>query len=542
MNKLLLCMFVFVMVTQGMSQDQIAVRDTSAMPRLEIPEITIVGKKAITLPFARKGEIFDVNIFEAPAPDTSLLGDRPMIALPIGALPRYEEPLVPMHISVEGSLGSFTTGNARGRIDYNTKHWGMYGNTGFQTTQGHANHSSGSSISGEANAHAIIATNDDAIRAFRVAGGLRLMHDSYGMFGYLDTAVDRKRNNFMLNAQLGTGRRDVNQFDIRLSANIWSLTDTRAGIDGEVSSVSPDVEAAFKTTVGDIELATVLSYISSSLDYKMPVQSPSLFKFSVGGRWQMMDQWSIDLGGKYDGGSGSDGESRMIISPYGEVQWELDHDRKLSFWLRPEMTLETYSDKFTSNPYFIREIGIRPERKPINFGSTLWYNAGIISLEVRGSLAKTSNTAIPIADSGKIILDYVDASKLTIRANGIVRLESGMMLSLFGLFQPSYEDGTTTQLPMVPVAQLGARGEFSFHTPITLWSSLEYWSKQNVDRAGSKIIGDHVLMSLGVSTNVIPKTVLSAEVTNLFDTSYEWWSSYRAPGIRIMINARVNLQ
>ena len=31
----------------------------TTMPSLELPEITIVGKKAITLPFARKGEIFD---------------------------------------------------------------------------------------------------------------------------------------------------------------------------------------------------------------------------------------------------------------------------------------------------------------------------------------------------------------------------------------------------------------------------------------------------------------------------------------------------
>src|SRR5207249_363497 len=79
--------------TQPTTGQSTAVRDTvGAMPRLEIPEITIVGKKAITLPFARKGEIFDVNIYDAPPPDSSLLEDRPSIALPIGALPRYDEP------------------------------------------------------------------------------------------------------------------------------------------------------------------------------------------------------------------------------------------------------------------------------------------------------------------------------------------------------------------------------------------------------------------------------------------------------------------
>ncbi|HLF15078.1 MAG TPA: hypothetical protein VI932_09350, partial [Bacteroidota bacterium] len=60
------------------------------LPRLEIPEITIVGKKAITLPFARKGELYDVPLYEAPPPDSGLLTDRPPVDLPPGSLPRYE--------------------------------------------------------------------------------------------------------------------------------------------------------------------------------------------------------------------------------------------------------------------------------------------------------------------------------------------------------------------------------------------------------------------------------------------------------------------
>ena len=56
-----------------------------SMPKLEIPEITIIGKKAITLPFARKGEIFDVDIYKAPPPDSSLVGRNPL--LPLGLLP-----------------------------------------------------------------------------------------------------------------------------------------------------------------------------------------------------------------------------------------------------------------------------------------------------------------------------------------------------------------------------------------------------------------------------------------------------------------------
>src|ERR1041385_3686055 len=88
-----------------------------SLPKLEIPELTIIGKKAITLPFARKGEIYDVQIFEASPPDSSLLGQRSSSLLPLGSLPRFEERLKPWRISGEGGLGSFGALNGPGYID-----------------------------------------------------------------------------------------------------------------------------------------------------------------------------------------------------------------------------------------------------------------------------------------------------------------------------------------------------------------------------------------------------------------------------------------
>src|SRR5207247_800198 len=110
-------------------EQQASPKDTTgALPRLEIPEITIVGKKAIALPFARKGEIFDVHLYEPPAPDTSLIGDRQTLSIPIGSLPRDEEHQQPWRASLEGSLGSFSTGKLLAYVDYATQRWGMYGN------------------------------------------------------------------------------------------------------------------------------------------------------------------------------------------------------------------------------------------------------------------------------------------------------------------------------------------------------------------------------------------------------------------------------
>ena len=124
MKKILILLILsLVIMTVAEGQDNPARVDTTAMPRLEIPEITIVGKKAITLPFARKGEIYDIDIYEVSPPDTSILESRPAMSFPIGSLPRYEEPLIPWHVSAEGSFGSFSTGHLRAYVDYKGKRW-----------------------------------------------------------------------------------------------------------------------------------------------------------------------------------------------------------------------------------------------------------------------------------------------------------------------------------------------------------------------------------------------------------------------------------
>jgi outer membrane cobalamin receptor len=71
---------------------------------------------------------------------------------------------------------------------------------------------------------------------------------------------------------------------------------------------------------------------------------------------------------------------------------------------------------------------------------------------------------------------------------------------------------------------------------------VEYWSRRNVDLAGAATLGDVVLVGVGASTHAIARTVLSFEVANLFNTAYEWWGGYIAPGRQLMLNAKVNLK
>lgn len=532
-------------LTVGFGQQQQPPIDTSrGLPRLEIPEITIIGKKAITLPFARKGEIYDVNIYEALPPDTSLLEQRPAISLPIGSLPRYDEPLVPWHASAEGSFGSFTTLNGRAFVDYVGRQWGIFGNTGFSTTQGYVDNSQGNAFHLEGNAHSIVSTDNDILKSFRVAGGMRVLRESYGMLGIQDTLVDRSRTNVVLDARLNSLEHETNDIALNLSANIWSIGDERLGTDSSASVVSPELAAAYATNVGSLRLLTGLSYTSSSLNYQRPVQSPSLMDFHAGAQWEVVTNWFLSVGGRINSGSASDGGSRSLVAPFASARWQLDADRQVTFWLKPEMRLPTYNDYIGQNPYLVREIVLRPERTPFNLGGSFWFNSDRFSIEVLGSFAKTSDRSVTLADdSGRIRLHYVEASIFSVQANGMVQPLRTARIKFTGSIQPAYEDGQSTQLPMTPLVRVGGRGEIDLKLPLTLWSAVEYTSKQNVDLAGtSRPIGDRVLVDIGASTNFVPKTVLSLEVANVFNTAYEWWRSYIAPGRRVTLEAKVNMR
>lgn len=534
---------VVTLFSSILSQAQIVQKDTTrVMPRLEIPEITIVGKKAITLPFARKGEIYDVSNYEAPPADTSILMHRPAMSLPIGSLPRYDEPLIPWHVSVEGAFGSFSNLHLRSFVDYKGRKWGMYGNAGVNTTKGHTDHASGKSLGMQVISHTLVKTDNDFLKSFRVFGGMKFLSELYEMFGFKDISYDRSRTNFTLDGRLQSLDREMGAFDFSLIADIWSISDTYSGKDSSAVSASPALTLGYKTQFSTVQLASELQYSSSSLDYDHSVETPSLIGFSTSINWMLMEKWSMYVGGLLQSGSASDGLSRSLLLPFAKVKWEIDHDRELSFWFNPAMYLDSYGELSKQNPYLVREVVIRPERIPINLGSTFWYNGRIISIELNSAFSKSNDHRVTLADSGRIWFDYVDAVQFYLKANCTVNLIDKCHITFKGVVQPSCKEGKSTQLPMAPIVQVGGKGEYQFNFPLNVWSGVEFWSKQNADLAGTKTLDSRFMLGIGASSNIIPRTVLSFEINNLLNDQYEWWSGYKAPGITFNLNAKVNFR
>ena len=545
MKNLWLLIVPFLMGFPGLApaQEKSGTRDTVGLPQLEIPEITIVGKKAIMLPFARKGEIYDVTLYEAPPPDTGLLGDHRSISLPQGALSRYEEHQMPWRASVEGSFGSFTTAGVKAYVDYKTQEWGLYGNGGYRTTQGHTADAPGSTVDLDVRAHSLLSTDNDVLRGLRVSGGFGVRHDSYGMFGIPGGSTDRARSNVSFAAEIGSVNRQGNVFDLTLDTRVWNITDTHKGVDSGVSVVSPDLRASFKTDVRDVRLGADVTYVGSSLNYPRSPQSPSVLGFSAGARWKFANQWFVHAGALYQNGSGSDGSNTMLVAPTAILQWEASEDREWLFWFQPELHLSTYDEHVRENPYLVREIALRPEKRPVHLGSSLSYKNEDLSLRLSGSFTHSTDRDVALADSGgRIGLAYIDADQVVAEASGMFNPSSGLRVKFSGTLQPGHETGTSVQLPMVPIVQLRSRGEVDPTATLTVWSSLEYWSRRNVDRSGDRTLGDVVQLGCGVSTRAVPRTVFSLEITNLFNAGYEWWSGYSAPGRQLMLDAKINLR
>lgn len=512
------------------------------LPKLEIPEITIVGKKAITLPFARKGELYDVDIYQAPMPDTTLLGTPPGVSLLTGSLPRYEHQLMPWRFSVEAVAGSFTTLGGHAYADYKAGRWGATGAAGFNRTNGHVANTSSSSLEADASIHSLFATDHSLLKTLKASFGVDFKHESYGMFGVPSPKLRRSKNLVGITGALGTVEREGTTIDLQFGTHFTSLTDTRMGNDSGVSVTSPEFLVAFGAPVHTIRLTSALRYTGSSLEYRSSSQSPSLLNLAIDGEWILNDHMQVTVGGVIANGSDSHGGERSLVMPAASVRWRADALSELRVWFRPELHFISYDDRLKDIPYLSREISLRPEHRPIVLGAAIAFHRDVISFEVRGTIVKSTEKAVPLADSGRIQLAYVEAFETGLAIEGTLSLVERTRVSFTGLLTSARESGASTQLPMVPVVDLNARGEFDLPLPATLWSNLRYLSPRNADLSGTRTLGSTVTLDAGASVGILARTSLSLEVRNLIDTKYELWEGYTAPGIQFNLNVKVNLR
>ncbi len=532
---------IFFQLCNGQVQDSTPKNISQEMPKLEIPEITIIGKKAITLPFARKGETYDVNIYKAPEFNQSLIGDRITFVLPKGKFARYEERRQPLRLALDGTFGSLPIAKFNTYLDHNTLDWGLTGRAGYGTTSGHVKNADANSFNAEANAYSLINTDNDLLKTLRLAFGLGLSADKYKLFGRQDTVPDRSRNNTAINIQLGSMRQQSVIVDVGLNANITTLTDEFKGQRFKVNTFSPNLNSLFGFDIGGSRLTSEFNYKSSALDFE-DLQTPSLVSLVFRSQWNYSESMQFTIGGTYAVGSGSDGSSKSLIRPNAFVRWQMSEGNEISFWYEPKMEIRNYLENFNIVPYLDRKINLNPEISPLQLGFAYNLTSEKYAIETRASFIKTSNKTIVVADNNRLVLDYVEALQTTLQINGKLELIQNLLLKGSGTLQPTYVVGKSEQLPMIPLFKSKISSEYTFSIPLTISTTFEYWTKQNVTLDPvSPAIGEVFLLGLGATSRIIPRTFITFEISNLLNTKYFWWEGYKAPGIQFLLSAQVNV-
>lgn len=505
------------------------------LPRLEIPEVTIVGKKAITLPFARKGEILDVELYTAPPPDTSLLAQRPITLPPVGTYPRFRETLFPFQGSLDALAGNFGTFDIRGTLRYTKLFWETSVRGRYSSTRGHTRNADARLAAFGVEGRATIDTDNEFLQSFRAKGNIDLSNSTYKLFGLPDSAlIERHRSTLTLQTMLST----IDQsFDVHLGMKTMSLEDKDRSTT-ESSVVEPTFSLTGGYNMDRVHLFAQFQYTASLLDYSTPTESPTYVTFTPGLRWNPGSNWSGVFQLRYAHGTHSDGGSATLLSPAAHLRWRMANILWTSFWFEPSLNIGSWINSFEKIPYLIANVTVRHERVPIHLGASVQMKTSVIDVGGRVSVIGTSDTPIPIADSGVIRLEYVKTQQMLMGITATTDVTERARVIASANFNYARENGKSSQLAMTPSVRFQTRAEWTFSFPVTIWSSLEYTGPRNVDRDGAKALEGYILLNVGASSTAVPSTLLSLEVNNLLGTTYEWWKGYRAPGATVALKVQ----
>jgi hypothetical protein len=502
------------------------------LPVLEIPEITIVGRKVITLPFARKGEVIEVQLYEAPPPDTSLLTQRIAPQLPRGIYLHSKEKRSPWRFALSAETGSYAARGLSGVVRYSELDWEGYAEVNFAATDGHAPNTRASASAFNLGGQTFIATDNDLLGLFRLSADVTVGSESYGMFVHRDTSTERSRQHFTLLTSLTSADARQSSFQLSLMIRSLSLTDTEPGSRHESSALSPTIRTSWSAQFGTVYSTIELSYETSSLQYARPQESPSVLTISSTARWSLAETWFLHLGGKYQYGADSEGGTGYLFSPVALLRWKPSPTTELSAFWEPSIRMISYVEALNENPYLVHEPVLRTPFSQISGGLGFSHIAGPLTLGGKLALERTKDTPVHIVQNRTIQLQYAEATHLTLELNARMSLSERLRTSAFLTAHDARDVVTDRQLPMTPALRLGARGELDLQLPATVWVNLRFIGPRDVDFTSSLSLDAAVLADIGISSTVIPYSIVALELSNLFGSPYQWWKGYTAPGRR----------
>jgi len=517
------------------------------LPPLEIENVTVVGKRVVVLPKARKGEVIDTSIYLLPPGDTMLFGERiSNLAGTPGSLPAYREYDLPLKTDAELSIGSYLSPRALVNLEYTRRTFNLGGRFDYRATAGHIDSAEASSLL--IGAHGSILLGDDVqpLRGLRIGGEVEHLGDGYYLYGNSVDRFDRSRTGnqgsivFKSEEELPIGYR------VRLHVEGTSVEDTRPDTTFEASSLSPsldlDLGGVIDTAWG---FRVKAGLVSTSLRYADPANTPLYLMLQGDAEWHLAPATFITGGIVLANGENSDSGSSSLIMPRVSIRHELGTRLSLFGWFAPELRAANYREMIMSAPYVERDITLRPERVPVRLAAGVRADLDGMMVEARGIFEKAENTPVVVAIGapGELRYAYVSSTTVGAQANARFSISPALTVDADALLR-SKSDSNDNQLPMTPALDLRGRIDFALNTRINLFGSLLYQTDQRTalsdsgSTTGQLTIPARMLLGGGASYRFLENIEAFAEISNLLGYSYDLWQNYSAPGFEIRIGAR----
>lgn len=517
------------------------------LPPLDIENVTVIGKRMVVLPKARKGEVLDTSVYRLPDGDSLLFSERiSNLGGPGGTLPGYREFELPLKIDAEASMGSYVSPRLALRAEYIRASYDLAALADFRSTDGHVD--GAGAVSYAAGAHGSVLVGDDAspLGRFRMSVALDHMGDSYELYGAGSRRTERSRTATELGLAIRNELPSRTQYRIGLAVSSASVEDVVGDTSVEVTALAPAFHLELGRAVDSgLDVRLRFDFASTSLRYSVPAQTPSYLSATAEAEWRAGERTTLTGGVLVASGQNSDSGSAALVMPRLAVRHSLGADLGLYAWFAPELRAASFRGRMLLAPYADREIPLHPERVPVRMAAGVNANVAGGTLDARLFFESAENTPVVVAgaDTGSHGWRHLDSRTIGAAASLELPLRDDINLEAEALVRSAVEDGSGEALPMTPALDLRARGTWRASDRLSAFVSAAFQSEQRVlspgATGGEETIASRLLLGCGASYEVLDRLRVFAEITNLVGYSYELWRDYQAPGFEARGGIRV---
>ncbi len=521
-----------------------------SLPTLEIENVTVIGKRTVVLPKARKGEVLDTSVYRLPAGDSLLFAERiSNLGGPGGALPGYREFEQPLRVAAEASLGTYISPRVLISGEYVRPAYDLGAGVDFRNTAGHVDSAKATSVLLGAHGSLLLGDEGSPIGRFRLSAGVDYSSDSYSLYGRAAGAVDRSRTASTIALTMRDEASGSIHYSLGLNISQTSVADTRSDTTAEASATVPLFNLSAGTRVDSaLELRAGFVFASTSLRYGVATQTPSYLSAMAEVEYRANERTVLTGGIVAAQGENSDSGSAGLVMPRLSARYSLAPTLALYAWFAPELRGPSYREQVMLAPYVEREITLHPERIPVNVAFGTAATIGTVALDARLFYQTIENLPAVVATApGTLVVEHVDASIVGLAATATVQLAEDLELQCEGIFRSSRVADSSVDVPMTPAVDLRVRAGYRFNDRIDIFGTLAAQTEQRTVLATTSLpvdaqrVGPRLLIGGGASYRLFDRLKAFIELDNAIGYSYQRWQNYSAPGFELRGGVRVAL-